>query len=190
MKKFWIGMLYLCCLLCACGKEEHETQTLQQQYGQVQKAQMDAEITCHLEGENRSFTVQCAYDKEKGAVTTVTAPEEVAGISATVSGEDFSVAYDGISLAAGEMVDVSPANCLPWLLRAAAEGYVLDYGRETIDGTECLRVALDTTGQSGDKVQCTAWFDGQTLTPCYAEFARDDRVVLTARVLSFTWEAA
>ena len=189
MKKIWIGILCLSCLLCGCAARETDAQLLQQQYGQIQRSRMDAEITCHLEKENRSFTVQCDYDKDSGASTTVTAPEELAGICADASGEDMSVTYDGVSLAAGETVDISPANCLPWLLRAAAEGYVLEEGRETIDGTDCLRVALDTTADSG-KVLCTAWFDRQTLIPCYIEFSRDGKIMLTVRVLSFTWETA
>ena len=190
MKKIWIGVLCLCCLLCGCGSQETEVQTLQQQYSQVQRSRMDAEITCHLEKENRSFTVTCEYDRDKGASTTVVEPEELAGIRADSSGEAMSVVYNGMSLAAGESVDLSPANCLPWLLRAAAEGYVLDYGEETIDGADCLRVALDTTGESGGKVLCTAWFDRQTLTPCYIEFSRGEQIILTVRMLSFTWEAA
>ena len=36
----------------------------------------------------RSYTVQCSYDRGGDAVTTITTPEELAGISATVSGSD------------------------------------------------------------------------------------------------------
>ena len=190
VKKCWMIALCLCCLLCGCGSQVTETELLQQEYGRVQRAEMDAEITCHLKEENRSFTVKCQYDRDKGATTTVVEPKELAGVSASVGGEVMSVSYDGISLPAGETVDLSPANCLPWLLHAAAEGYVLECGSEMIDGTECLRTALDTTGESGGKVLCTAWFDRQTLVPCYIEFSRDDQIILTVRMLSFTWEAA
>ncbi|MBQ0038373.1 MAG: hypothetical protein KBS74_06865 [Clostridiales bacterium] len=190
MKKTRLGVLLLCCLLCGCGSREAEVQNIQQQYSRIQSAKMGAEITCHLEQENRSFTVECTYDKERGSTTAVVEPKELAEISATVRPDEaLTVNYDGASLAAGEMTDLAPANCLPWLLRAAVEGYVLDYGEEIIEGASCLRVALDTTGENG-KVLCTAWFDRQTLTPCYIEFSRDDRVVLTARMLSFTWESA
>lgn len=189
MKKLGIALLCLCCLLCACQSGVSEAENLQQQYGQVRRAEMEAEITCHLEQENRSFTVQCVYDKDTGGVTTITAPKEVAGISATVSGEDLSVEWNGLSLAMGEAVEISPANCLPWLLRAAATGYIVDCGQETVEQTDCLRVGLDTSGRDG-KVLCTAWFDRETLTPCYMEFSRDDRVILSAKMLSFTWEGA
>ena len=54
---------------------------------------------------------------------------------------------------------MAPANCLPWLLHAVAEGYLVDAGRETLDGADCLRLALDTTAPGG-KVLCTVWLDG------------------------------
>ena len=41
----------------------------------------------HPEGETRSFTVRCTCDRTKDtATTTVMAPEELAGLSATVTG--------------------------------------------------------------------------------------------------------
>ena len=50
----------------------------------------------------------------------------------------------------------------------------------------CLRLALDTTAPGG-KVLCTVWLGGDG-APLYAEFSQDSRVVLTARLLSFTSE--
>ena len=72
------------------------------------------------------------------------------------------------------------------LLRAMEEGYLAEAGRETLDGVDCLRLALDTTAPGG-KVLCTVWLGGDG-APLYAEFSQDSRVVLTARLLSFTSE--
>ena len=102
---------------------------------------MEAEITCHLETENRTFTVSCDWTPT-GAGTTVTGPEDLAGLTASVSGEDLTVSYDGAALSAGSLRDVAPANCLPWLLRAMEEGYLVDAGQETLEGLDCLRLAL------------------------------------------------
>ena len=55
--------------------------------------------------------------------------------------------------------DVAPANCLPWLLRAMEEGYLVDAGQETLEGLDCLRLAPDTTAPGG-KVLCTVWLGG------------------------------
>lgn len=184
------AMLAGCLLLCACGAAPSEGQNLQTQYAAVATAQLEAEVVCHLEGESRSYTVQCSYDRESGAVTTITAPEELAGISAAVSGSDLTLRYDGAGLSAGSLRDVCAANCLPLLLHAAADGYILEQGKETIEGQPCLRLTLDTTAASGEKVLCTGWFFGSDLTPCYAEFSQDGKLLVTARITYFTFEAA
>ena len=118
----------LCLLLCGCGKKDAaEAQAVQQRYAALTGAVAEAEIVSHPEGETRSFTVRCTCDRTKDtATTTVMAPEELAGLSATVTGEKLLIQYDGPALAAGVGDTVSPANCIPYLLRALAEGYVLE----------------------------------------------------------------
>ena len=80
--------------------------------------------------------------------------------------------------------------CLPLLLRAVSDGYILEQGKETIEGQPCLRLALDATLPSGEKVLCTGWFYGADLTPCYAEFSQDGKLLVSARITYFTFEAA
>lgn len=133
----------LCLLLCGCGKKDAaEAQAVQQRYAALTGAVAEAEIVSHPEGETRSFTVRCTCDRTKDtATTTVMAPEELAGLSATVTGEKLLIQYDGPALAAGVGDTVSPANCIPYLLRALAEGYVLEVGEETLEDIPCLRLA-------------------------------------------------
>ena len=65
-------------------------------------------------------------------------------------------------------------------------GEVAKMAAELLEGLDCLRLALDTTAPGG-KVLCTVWLGGDG-APLYAEFSQDSRVVLTARLLSFTSE--
>lgn len=186
MKKCLVWLLAAALLLAGCGKKTtSQAESLRQRYRDMQAAHMEAEITCHLETENRTFTVSCDWTPT-GAGTTVTGPEDLAGLTASVSGEELTVSYDGAALSAGSLRDVAPANCLPWLLRAMEEGYLVDAGQEALEGLDCLRLALDTTA-AGGKVLCTVWLGGDG-APLYAEFSQDSRVVLTARLLSFTSE--
>lgn len=87
----------LCLLLCGCGKKDAaEAQAVQQRYAALTGAVAEAEIVSHPEGETRSFTVRCTCDRTKDtATTTVMAPEELAGLSATVTGEKLLIQYDG-----------------------------------------------------------------------------------------------
>ena len=182
MRKIGAWLLCLPLLLTGCGKLEQEAKALQETYRAIEMLTMEAEITYHLDGESRSFTVVSTCDKE-GATTTVTAPEELAGLSATVTGEELLLRYEGAALPAGRIQEVSAANCVPYLLHAVAEGYLLECGGETIDGMDCLRVAFDTTANEM-KIFCTVWFERATSAPCYAEFSTDGVVVLTMRTLS------
>ena len=185
MKKIICLCLCLAGLLCGCGRGEEETaRALQQQYSQLQQVTAQAEIVCHMDGASRSFTVSCVWEPE-GATTTVTAPEEIAGLRATVTGEELLLRYEGAALAAGVPTVLSPAAAVPWLLRSVSRGYLLDCGAETLDGMACLRAAFDNTAPDGGKILCTVWFTRDTGVPCYAEFSEDGAVVLTIRMLSF-----
>jgi hypothetical protein len=88
-------------------------------------------------------------------------------------------------LPAGDATDICPANCLPELLRTLAEGYLKEQGTEPLEDTPCLRLTLETTGQSGAAVLCSVWLDESSLIPRYAEFSQNGNVVLTVRMISF-----
>jgi len=184
MKKIGIGLLCLL-MLSGCGKAQQGA-SLQEQYAALAGAKLSAEITCHLPDETRQYQVTCDYDAGGGSDIVITAPAELAGVHATVSGDDLTLSYEDLTLSAGTAEAVAPTNCLPWLMRAAASGYVLEEGRETVEDRDCLRLAFDTTGPDGDKVLCTAWFDRETLYPVYSEFALDGQLTLSVRVISFT----
>jgi len=184
MKKIWITALCLL-LLSGCGSAQQGA-SLQKQYAAVTGAELTAEITCHLPDEKRQYQVNCTYDAENGSDVVITEPAELAGIKATVSGDDLTLTYEDLALSAGTLEAISPVNCLPWLMHAAADGYVLEEGRETIEERDCLRVAFDTSDPRGEKVLCTAWFDRETLHPVYSEFTLDGQLLLSVRVISFT----
>ena len=154
----------LCLLLCGCGKKDAaEAQAVQQRYAALTGAVAEAEIVSHPEGETRSFTVRCTCDRTKDtATTTVMAPEELAGLSATVTGEKLLIQYDGPAL---------------------AEGYVLEVGEETLEDIPCLRLALDTTDADGEKVVCTVWLAEEE--PVYAELSREGKLLLSVRFTAF-----
>ncbi len=185
MKKVILYTLCLALLLCGCGGgEKEQIQTLQSRYAAAQKITVQAEITSHFDGGSRSFTVSTVWEPQ-GATTTVVAPEEIAGISATVTGEELMLSYDGAALSAGVPMALSPAACVPYLVGALSDGYLLEYGSETIDGLECIRAAFDTTAPDGTKILCTVWIERESSVPYYTEFSTDGMVVLTIRALSF-----
>ena len=178
--------LTLCLLLplCGCGGKSSAAADLQAQYSRIASAEMEAEVTFHTQQENRSYTLQCSYTPETAAVT-VTAPETVRGVTATVSEGGLAIAYDGAVLSAGQAADFGPINSLPCLLRTVGSGYLLEESRETLEDVRCRRLVLDTA--VGDTaLQCAAWIDEETLLPRYAEFSVDGAVLVSVKMLAFS----
>jgi outer membrane lipoprotein-sorting protein len=166
----------LALLLTACGggQEEDPAQAIQRQYAAVTAATMEADITCHYEDEERTYTLLCAYTPESSTVT-VLAPENLTGISATVSEGKLELSYEDISLDAGSYsaASISPVSALPKLMEAASSGYVTEYSEETVGEREALRLACDLE----DETLYTTWFDRETLLPLQSEISVDGEVV-------------
>ena len=186
MKKTLAWLLTLPVLLTACGVGSSEGQDIQQQYAAVAAAEMEADVVSHLPSENREFTLQCTYDAQNGATTTILSPEDLKGVSASITADGLQVTYNGTALSAGDLEEVCPANCLPWLLESLANGYLCSEGTEDLEDHACHRLVLETAATDGTKVLCTAWIDRETLLPLYAEFAADDTTILTVTMQSFS----
>ena len=184
-------MTALCLALAACGggtDRAERTEELQLRFQELSAAQVEAELTCHYGGEVRTYTLRCAYAPEQSEVE-VLAPEELAGISAALSGEELTVAYDGVLLDAGlySGTEISPMWAVPSMLRAMGEGYPLESGYEELDGAECLRVTFETTDSSGGKRYTAVWFD-ENGVPLQGEITLGETVVYTAVLTQFTTE--
>lgn len=179
--------LLLCAalLLCGCGTGETAA-SVQEQYRTVVTAEMEAEVISRQESGDRTFTLTCRYQREGQSVTTVVEPEELKGLTAVLVDGELSLESRGELLPAGDVTDVCPANCLPLLLETLAAGYLAEQGTETLEGTACLRLTLETTGCSGETVRCAVWLEENSLLPLYAEYAQNGQVVLTVRMVSFT----
>ena len=184
MKRIGICILCLALMLCSCGTGEEQAEKIRDQYTRPAEITMEAEAMFRLPEESRSFTLRCICTPE-GATTTVLAPKELEGLSATVAGEKLLVSWAGAAVSVFKERVLSPAVCIPWMLYAAAEGYLTEAGEERLEDTDCLRLALDTTAPDGEKILCTVWFDKDGWVPCYTEFSKDGAVLLTLRTLSF-----
>lgn len=178
MRKAWLFAPMLMLLLTACGGggEKDVAASLQQQYAAVSAATLEADVTCHYEGEERTYTLLCAYTPEKSNIT-VLSPENLAGISATLEGDTLTLSYDDISLDAGSYsaASISPVAALPKLMAAAATGYLTEQSEETVSDRPCLRLAFDLS--EDEETLYTTWFDQETLLPLQSEISADGAVV-------------
>ena len=178
MRKAMLFALMLTLLLTACGGEEERdpASELQAAYAGLAAATLEADITCHYDDETRTYTMLGDYTPGSSTVT-VLAPEDLAGISATVAEGELTLSYEDVSLDAGSYsaAAISPVAALPKLMEAAAAGYVSQQSVEELEERSCLRLSCDLDGEEGDLY--TTWFDQETLLPLYSEISVDGVVV-------------
>lgn len=197
MRKEWFCalMISLPLALSACaapnsssdGNEKNNVQLLQEEYQTLSGCDMTANVRCDWENEVETYTLQCHWQADGVSTVEVLAPEELAGITAEFNGENLTLVYDDISLAAGTLSseELSPAQILPMTMDAIREGYILEKGVEEINGDSCIRLLFDVTGTGGNKIEYVVWF-GTGHTPVRAEVQVENAVIFTAEFTDFT----
>lgn len=186
-----VPMMALCLLLMGCGAgEESAAEALRQPYREMTGCAMTAEV--RLSGEDGTvgdFTLRCEYDPEGVTTVEVLAPETAAGVIAEIDGEDLTLRYRDLVLGAGTVSSekLSPMECLPELMAAAREGWLLSESRETVGEEPCLRLTLDRTGEEGGKIVSTLYLREGDGVPVYGEIAVEGEVLLKAAFTDFTF---
>lgn len=186
-----VPMMALCLLLMGCGAgEESGAEALRQPYREMTGCAMTAEV--RLSGEDGTvgdFTLRCEYAPEGVTTVEVLAPETAAGVIAEIDGEELTLRYRDLVLGAGTVSSekLSPMECLPELMAAAREGWLLSESRETVGEEPCLRLTLDRTGEEGGKIVSTLYLREGDGVPVYGEIAVEGAVVLKAAFTDFTF---
>lgn len=186
-----VPMIALCLLTAGCGgaSSTEAAEAAREPFRTSNGCTMEAEVTCSNNDKEIRFTLKCTEDAEETATVEVLAPETVAGVKATVSGDALTLTYDDACLNAGTLSDeeLSPAVCLPRLLSALRSGWLLEQNREKLDGTPCLRLSLDQTGKDGNKIVSTVWLREDDNTPLLGEIAVENEIILRAEFTSFSF---
>lgn len=185
-----VPMITMCLLLTACGGAGEETaEEIRAPYQEMAGCTMEAAVTCDQEGLEWTATLGCTYLPGGESTVEVLEPESIAGVKAVLSDTDWYLEYEGESLNAGTLGSetVSPAVCLPRLMNALREGWLLEENEEDWNGTPCLRLSLDQTGVQGGKIVSTLWLRQDDGTPVRGEIAVDGEIILTAEFTSFSF---
>ena len=89
-----------------------------------------------------AYTVSFSSTQETGMTMVITAPQEVAGITATIAEGQTYLTFDGVQLETGPLNEegLSPLDALPTFLTAMQSGYMAETGSELLGETETLRI--------------------------------------------------
>lgn len=187
-------MMTLLLLLPGCGggnggDEGARTAELRDRYHDCGGCIMEAKVSCDQEGLAWEAELRCEYIPGGESTVEVLAPETIAGVRAVLSDTDWRLEYEDASLNAGTLSDeeISPAACLPRLMSALRDGWLLEENEEEWSGVSCLRLTVDQTGVKDGKILSTVWLNLETGAPVRGEIAVDGEIILTADFTSFSF---
>lgn len=158
------------------------------QYLEAVRCETQAAVTADYGRRVYEFVLDVTWTPEETRVT-VTQPETVAGITATVQAGESTLEYDGLSLDTGPLDGdgLAPVSAVPALLTAAAEGFITQCRMEP-EGS-LLRVDCgDPEGAPGTGRQITLWFDKESGDLRRGEILVDGFRVISCEFLTFTKE--
>lgn len=183
--------MILLLILSGCAKTGEKTglgEQFREPYQKMEECRMEAVVSNGTGSPlKESFQLSCTYRADGTSSVEILAPEEVQGVQATFDQEGMSLIYEGQCLNTGTISreELSPAACLPCLMDALQNGWLLEKNREKWMDTECVRLSLDRSGENGGKLVSTLWLREEDGKPLYGEIAVEDKIILCAEFTKF-----
>ena len=177
-------------LLSGCGGTGEETAAdLRDRYHDMAGCAMEAAVSCDQAGLAWEAELRCTYLPDGESTVEVLAPETIAGVKAVLTDTDWRLEYEGAGLNAGALSEeeISPASCLPRLMSALRDGWLLEENEEEWDGVPCRRITVDQSGLQDGKILSTIWLRLEGGAPLRGEIAVDGEIILTADFTNFSF---
>ena len=166
MRKLICSALMITCLvLTACADTEQQVRSFSQGLCGASSARMTARVQADCGDTVESYTLQYNYDGSRWTAM-VTAPDVLAGITVHMEGDGSQLEYDGVMLAAGDILSngVTAIGSVPLVWEALRTGS-LDCVWQEGELLGAAYVYDDTIGMS-------LWYDAQGL-PVAAELTEN-----------------
>lgn len=181
------GALVLALVLCltGCGGKNAEMErglSLRTAMLKADTCTFTARVTADYGDKVYSFDMDCVADSSGNVDFTVTAPETIAGISGSLSGQGGKLTFADTALhfpllAEGLLTPVSA----PWVLvKTLRSGCITSAGQEG----QALRLSIDDS-YGDDGLHLDIWCDGEDW-PDRAEISWDGRTILSVDVTNFS----
>ena len=186
----WICVptIILCLLLVSCSEDGQVSfSEIQSRYRDMNGCRMEAVVVC--EQEHLEWEAQLVYEYFPGGESSVevVSPETISGIKAVFRDEECYIEYEDLCLNVGKLSaeEISPVLCMPYMIRALRDGWLLEENAEIWGEVPCLRVMLDQTGLNGSKIVATRWLKQEDGTPFQGELSVDGENILRAEFTDF-----
>lgn len=175
-------------LLAGCGRDsgtdrgaEELALEIRTEYIGMTALSAGLEVTADYGERVYTYSMALAWDQKEGTTLTLTAPEEVAGVTLQAKDGETALEYDGVRLETGPLSEegLSPVDAVPALLRQVREGFIAESCVEQLEEKEALRVCYRAPeARPGTGTETTVWFDTASHILLRAEVAADGFTVL------------
>ena len=194
----WLGVctltIALCLTLTCCGGEggsqaEQLALDIRAEYLEMAGCTASMEVTADYGQRVYDFGVDLTWQREGESALTITAPENVAGVTARLAQDQAYLEYDGARVETGPLdgEDLSPMSALPQLLEAARSGYMAGCSLEEGEQRTLLQVRYADPDQApGEGRETTLWFDPDTHALVEGEISVDGLRVIRCAISEFT----
>ena len=135
------------------------------------------------------FGLDFTWVRDGETVLTLTAPSDLAGLTARIAQGQSRLEFDGISLDTGELTGegLAPLELVPTLMDWVQMGFMAQCAYETLGETPVLRIQFrDPDMQAGTGTECTAWFTRTDHALLRAELFWNGELVLSGDFSNFT----
>ena len=188
--------LLLAGILCGCGGAEKETDLILQlraDFLAMDGCTGTMDLTADYGQRVYDYTVEFSSSKQDGMTMVITAPESVAGITATIAKGQTSLEFDGVQLETGPLNEdgLAPLDALPAILTAIQSGYIAETSSERMGETEVLRICCrEPEKEPGQGLETIVWFDQVQKTLLRGELRNDGFTVIQCQFSKFTLKEA
>lgn len=179
MKKIAAFLSFLL-LLGGCAQDQPTAETIQEHFDALPGFTAHVKIISDFDESVLEYEVDYAYNRKGSDHLTLTAPESVRGIEATIDGEErILLRYGGAELDDGTpgLQGTTPADGVYWVLRELRESEPLEIWPESVSGTPALAVRYEGTVEDTE-ITRQVWLRQDSLQPLCAEVYSDGTRVL------------
>lgn len=180
-------LMMLLCLLTACGGKENDIlqapMDFRAQLLQSGGCRFTAVLIAEDDSESYEFKTDCSCFTDGSAEISVTAPESIAGICASLSADRDVLQFDGMAVGFSDLAGgrVSPVGAPQLLASCWAGDYIRSVGTE--DGLQ--RVSYEH-GYDEAQLIIDCWFDEKNI-PIYGEICYNNKTVLKTAISDFSF---
>ena len=128
-----------------------------------------------------TYGIGLNYASEGETTLTITAPENIAGVTARILEGETALEYDGMRVETGPLDDsgMSPVDAVPVLMDYVQEGFIAECGMEAQGESEVLRVVCrEPESAAGEGREGSLWFDPSTHALLRGELSQDGFTVI------------